>query len=119
MQPVYLAAIAELYSAQVSMGVNKQSHFRGAALKRLVNGLARQQMQRRQGAFEDWGSGSINDGYSTEQFLLMQDQLLAWGCKEPLGGPFPLYSVCSISFMESTLTTPMPCRTSGHGSTSS
>lgn len=52
------------------MGVNK--HFRGAVLERLMNGLARQQMQRYQGAFEDQGSGSINDGYSTEQFLLMQ-----------------------------------------------
>jgi len=63
------------------MGINKHSNFRGAALKRLMNGLARQQAQKRQETFEDWGSGSINDGYSTEQFLLMQDQLLAGAAK--------------------------------------
>jgi hypothetical protein len=38
---VYLAAIAELYAAQVSMGINKNTNFRGAALKKLMNGLAR------------------------------------------------------------------------------
>jgi hypothetical protein len=36
---VYLAALAELYSAQVSMGLNKHPNFRGAALKRLITGL--------------------------------------------------------------------------------
>jgi hypothetical protein len=38
---VYLAAIAELYAAQVSMGINKNTNFRGATLKKLINGLAR------------------------------------------------------------------------------
>jgi hypothetical protein len=81
---VYLAAIAELYAAQVSMGINKNTNFRGAALKKLMNGLARQQAQRRQDTFEDRGSSSINDGYSTEQFLLMQEQLLAGAAKNAL-----------------------------------
>jgi hypothetical protein len=81
---VYLAAIAELYAAQVSMGVNKNTNFRGAALKKLMSGLAHQHARRRQNTFEDRGSGSINDGYSTEQFLLMQEQLLAGAAKNAL-----------------------------------
>jgi hypothetical protein len=38
---VYLAAIAELYAAQVSIGINKNTNFRGAVLKKLINGLVR------------------------------------------------------------------------------
>jgi hypothetical protein len=38
---VYLAALAELYSTQVSISLNKHPNFRGAALKRLITSLSR------------------------------------------------------------------------------
>jgi hypothetical protein len=85
---VYLAALAELYSAQVSMGLNKHPNFRGAALKRLMTSLSRTQAQKRQETFEDQGTSSINEGYSTEEFMLMQDQLLAKATKCPQVGLF-------------------------------
>jgi hypothetical protein len=44
---VYLAALAELYSAQVSMVLHKHPNFRGAALKRLITGLSRTQARKR------------------------------------------------------------------------
>jgi hypothetical protein len=78
---VYLAALAELYSVQVSIGLNKHLNFRGAALKRLITGLLYTQAQKCQETFEDQGTGSINEGYSTEEFMLMQDQLLAGATK--------------------------------------
>jgi hypothetical protein len=85
---VYLAALAELYSAQVSMGLNKHPNFRGAALNRLMTGLSHTQARKRQETFEDRGTGSINEGYSTEEFMLMQDQLLAGAAKCPQVGLF-------------------------------
>jgi hypothetical protein len=44
---VYLAALAELYSAQVSIGLNKHPNFRRAALKRLMTSLSRTQARKR------------------------------------------------------------------------
>jgi len=44
---VYLATLAKLYFAQVSIGLNKHLNFRGAALKRLMTSLLRTQAQKR------------------------------------------------------------------------
>ena len=52
-------------------------NFRGTALKSLMKDLARTQAQKRRDAFEDRGAKGVNTGYTTEQFLHLQDQLLS------------------------------------------
>jgi hypothetical protein len=74
---VYIAAIAEIYHTQVSLGLNTHPNFRGTALKSLIKDLARTQAQKRREAFEDRGAKGANSGYTTEQFLHLQDQLLS------------------------------------------
>jgi hypothetical protein len=73
---VYIAAIAEIYHTQVSLGLNKSPNFRGVALKALMKDLSRKQAQQRQDAFEDRGAKSLNTGYTAEQLLHLQDRLL-------------------------------------------
>jgi hypothetical protein len=74
---VYSAAIAELYNTQVSMGLNQAPPFRGAAFKGLMRDLQRTQEKRAQETFEDRDASGIAAGYTLEEFLHMQDQLLS------------------------------------------
>jgi hypothetical protein len=74
---VYIAAIAEIYHTQVLLGLNTHPNFRGTALKSLIKDLARTQARKRRDAFEDRGAKGANSGYTTEQFLHLQDQLLS------------------------------------------
>jgi hypothetical protein len=74
---VYSAAIAELYHTQVSMGLNRAPSFRGVAFKGLMRDLQRTQEKRSRETFEDRGAGGIAAGYTLEEFLYMQDQLLS------------------------------------------
>jgi hypothetical protein len=80
---VYVAAVVELYHTQVSLGLNNNPNFRGMALKVLLKDLSRKQAQRRREAFEDRGAKGLNSGYTSEQFLHMQDQLLSGANKSP------------------------------------
>lgn len=73
---VYVAAIAEIYYTQVSLGLNKHPNFRSVGLKTLMKDLMQKQAQKRRDAFEDRGAKGLNTGYTTEQFLHLQDQLL-------------------------------------------
>jgi len=43
---VYIAAIAEIYYIQVSLGLNKHPNFRSAALKAFIKGLMQKQAQK-------------------------------------------------------------------------
>jgi hypothetical protein len=74
---VYIAAIAELYHAQVSIGSNQAPSFRGAAFKGLMRDLQRTQEKRARETFEDRGASGIAAGYTLEEFLHIQDQLLS------------------------------------------
>jgi hypothetical protein len=74
---VYNAAIAELYHTQVSMGLNQAPPFRGVAFKGLMRDLQRTQEKRARETFEDRGASGIAAGYTLEEFLQMQDQLLS------------------------------------------
>ena len=74
---MYSAAIAELYHTQVSMGLNRAPSFRGVAFKGLMRDLQHTQEKRSRETFEDWGAGGIAAGYTLEEFLHMQDQLLS------------------------------------------
>jgi hypothetical protein len=74
---VYIAAIAKIYHTQVSLGLNTHPNFRGTALKSLMKDLARTQARKRQDAFENHRAKGANSGYTTEQFLHLQDQLLS------------------------------------------
>jgi hypothetical protein len=73
---VYVAALAELYSTQVSMGLNRNPNFRGIALKGLLKDLSCKQETRACDNFEDHSASGIAAGYNAEEFLQMQDQLL-------------------------------------------
>jgi hypothetical protein len=66
---VYVAAIAELYNTQLSLGIAHGPKFRGQSLKALMTDLARKQAQKRKAAFEDRGAKGLNASYTMEQFL--------------------------------------------------
>jgi hypothetical protein len=74
---VYTAAIAELYYTQVSMGSNRALSFQGAAFKGLMRDLQHTQEKRARETFEDRGASRIAAGYTLEEFLHIQDQLLS------------------------------------------
>jgi hypothetical protein len=80
---VYVVANAELYHTQVSLGLNDNPNLRGMALKVLLKDLLRKQAQKRRETFEDCGAKGLNSGYTLEQFLHMQDQLLSGANKSP------------------------------------
>ena len=66
---VYVAALADLYSTQVSMGLNRNPDFRGMALKGLLKDLFCKQETRAYNNFENCGTGSIAASYNTEEFF--------------------------------------------------
>jgi hypothetical protein len=72
----YTNAIAELHRWQVSDGTNPWPTFRGPALKGLMIGLQRGQVQKDRESFTDRAAGGINAGYSSEELLRMSQQLL-------------------------------------------
>lgn len=90
---VYSAAIAELYHTQVSMGLNRAPSFRGVAFKGLMRDLQRTQEKRSRETFEDRGAGGITAGYTLEEFLHMQDQLLS-GAKGSMQVSKHLLTLC-------------------------
>jgi hypothetical protein len=59
------------------MGLNKAPSFRGVAFKGLMRDLQRTQEKRAQETFENRGASDIAAGYTLEEFLHMQDQLLS------------------------------------------
>jgi hypothetical protein len=70
---VYIAAIAEIYYTQVSLRLNTHANFCGIALKSLIKDLAQTQAQKRCNAFKDCRAKRVNNSYTTEQFLHLQD----------------------------------------------
>lgn len=88
----YCAAIAELYQTQRTNGVNCHPTFRGPAFKGLVESRGRLQDQNNREDFTDRGLQSLYDGYTTEQFLHMQECLLQ-------GAAATASQVCSFYFL--------------------
>ncbi|KAF1315209.1 Short-chain dehydrogenase, partial [Globisporangium splendens] len=62
----YVKAIVDLYQQQKSLGMNKESHPRGAALRALVDLLKRSEVTRKREAYADRGLGTVLDGYNVE-----------------------------------------------------
>ncbi|KAF1328728.1 Short-chain dehydrogenase, partial [Globisporangium splendens] len=62
----YVKAIVDLYQQQKSLGMNKESHPRGVALRALVDLLKRSEVTRKREAYADRGLGTVLDGYNVE-----------------------------------------------------
>jgi hypothetical protein len=68
---------------QLTLGIAHDPGRRGQALKALMMDLAQNQAQGRRAAFEDRGAKGLNAGYTMEQFLHLQDQLLCSAKSSP------------------------------------
>jgi hypothetical protein len=73
---LYIAAVLQLYKAQQALSHNNNRHPRGGILKDVVKQTKGAQDARDREAYVDRGIGGINAGYSNEEFLKLQRQLL-------------------------------------------
>ncbi|KAF1331238.1 putative retroelement, partial [Globisporangium splendens] len=62
----YVRAVVDLYHQQKSLGMSKESHFRGVALRAFVDLLKRSEVTRKREAYADRGLGTVLDGYDVE-----------------------------------------------------
>ncbi|KAF1330533.1 Short-chain dehydrogenase, partial [Globisporangium splendens] len=62
----YVKAIVDMYQQQKSLGMNKELHPRGVALRALVDLLKRSEVTRKREAYADRGLGTVLNGYNVE-----------------------------------------------------
>jgi hypothetical protein len=68
----YVKAVCDLYSEQVSLPderKNKHPHPRGAALRKLLDTLSRQEFRRKKNSYEDRGKHTLADGYTVHELI--------------------------------------------------
>ena len=72
----YVAAVAELYSIQVTSGHNKEPFFQGKALNQLIEACRHQRDQIERDEYVDRGTMGPSAGYSKEEFRKMNEVIL-------------------------------------------
>ena len=72
----YVAAVAELYTIQVTSGYNKEPFFQGKALNQLIEARRRQRDQIERDEYVDRGTIGPSAGYSDQEFRKMNEVIL-------------------------------------------
>ena len=80
---VYVAAVAELWSVQLSMGLHSHALLRGPALNQELDKRRSQSDQQARQDYADRGAGGLNSGYTDAEFLQMNKLLLAQAAQRP------------------------------------
>jgi hypothetical protein len=87
----YVKPIVDLYSTQRSLGLNREPHPRGSALKGYLKSEKQQRSKRKRIEYQDRGEGTVQDTYSTRAeeyrnpFLYRQDG--TWSPRSPRHSP--------------------------------
>ena len=72
----YIAAVAELYTIEVTSGHNKEPFFQGKALNQLIEACRRQRDQIERDEYVNRGTMGPSAGYSDEEFRKMNKVIL-------------------------------------------
>ncbi|MEA2203145.1 MAG: hypothetical protein QOI89_3920 [Solirubrobacteraceae bacterium] len=80
---VYVAAVAELWSVQLSMGLHSHALLRGPALNQELDKRRSQSDQQARQDYADRGAGGLNSGYTDAEFLQMNKLLLVQAAQRP------------------------------------
>ena len=79
----YMSAIAELYSMQVSEGINNNPSWRGPGVKALLKARERQNDAIARENYDDRGAGGLEAGYTNEELRRLNKKLLAGATERP------------------------------------
>ncbi|KAE8260648.1 hypothetical protein A4X13_0g227 [Tilletia indica] len=73
----YVSGVIDLYKQQVSLGTNLHGNPRGKALTSYLQSLQREEAKRKRAMYEDRHAGTIQDGYSHEIFVRINNHYLS------------------------------------------
>ncbi len=79
----YIAAVIELWRIQVAHGNTNTENPRGAAVRGFLEQRGRQRNQHDRETYKDRGSDGIQAGYSSEEWLRIQNILLSGAAHAP------------------------------------
>lgn len=79
----YIAAVIELWRVQVAYGGRNTDNPRGAAVRGFLEQRGRQRNQLNRASFKDRGIEGIQAGYSTTEWLVIQEHLLRGAASTP------------------------------------
>jgi len=79
----YIAAVIELWRVQVAHGGRNTDNPRGAAVRGFLEQRGRQRNQLNRASFKDRGAEGIQAGYSTAEWLAIQEHLLYGAASMP------------------------------------
>ena len=95
---LYSAALVDLWKEQVSMGLNQHPNPRtnGKAWKEAHAALRRRQHQTKREQYADRGRGTLQDGYTRDQFRACLDRLWQAGAASSRSAEQNLRTACDL-----------------------
>jgi hypothetical protein len=95
---LYSAALVDLWKEQVSMGLNQHSNPRttGKTWKEAYTALRRSHREAKRAAYADRGVGTLQDGYTRDQFRACLDGLWQAGAASPRSAEQYLRTACDL-----------------------
>ncbi|KAG1555462.1 hypothetical protein G6F50_012845 [Rhizopus delemar] len=72
----YVKAVVDLYHQQVEAGFNKHTMARGPIVKRFLDTHTKKETRRKRTEYEDRGKNTLNDGYTDQELLRINQYFL-------------------------------------------
>ncbi|EIE88996.1 hypothetical protein RO3G_13707 [Rhizopus delemar RA 99-880] len=72
----YVKAVVDLYHQQVEAGFNKHTMARGPIVKRFLDTHTKKEARRKRTEYEDRGKNTLNDGYTDQELLRINQYFL-------------------------------------------